>query len=38
LMFVTSMIFETDSVILSGGIEDNQNFVYKIPRSRVKII
>jgi len=37
LMFVTSMIYENDSVILSGGIEDNQNFIYKIPRNRVKI-
>ena len=37
LMFVTSMLYEKDYVILSGGIEDNQNFIYKIPMNRVKI-
>lgn len=32
LFFVMSMVDNGDSVILSGGVEDNQNFVWEIPK------
>tara|TARA_R100001460_G_scaffold101157_2_gene144996 strand:+ start:1987 stop:4284 length:2298 start_codon:yes stop_codon:yes gene_type:complete len=37
LMFITTMIEDGDYLIISGGIEDNQNFLWEIPIDRLKI-
>ena len=35
LFFITSMLDEGDYVLLSGGLEDNKNWTWKIPKSRL---
>ena len=37
LMFITTMIEDGDYLIISGGVEDNQNFLWEIPIDRLKI-
>ena len=37
LMFITTMIEDGNYLIISGGIEDNQNFLWEIPIDRLKI-
>ena len=36
-MFITTMIEDGDYLIISGGVEDNQNFLWEIPIDRLKI-
>jgi len=37
LMFITTMIENKDHYVICGGIEDNQNFIWEIPKSRLSI-
>lgn len=37
LMFITSMIIVNQECVISGGIEDNQNFIWQIPLSRLSL-
>ncbi|WP_204356592.1 glycosyltransferase family 32 protein [Arcticibacterium luteifluviistationis] len=36
LFFIMSMIESGDELILSGGVEDNQNFIWKIPKKHLE--
>ena len=37
LMFITTMVKNQNDIIISGGVEDNQNFIWQIPFSHLKI-
>jgi len=37
LMFITTMVKNQNDIVISGGVEDNQNFVWQIPFSHLKI-
>ena len=36
LFFITTMLDRGDYVVLSGGVEDNQNFLWEIPKNKLK--
>jgi|TARA_R110000744_G_scaffold298632_2_gene408232 mannosyltransferase OCH1-like enzyme len=36
LMFITTMIETENHYVISGGIEDNQNFIWEIPKAHLK--
>ena len=35
LFFITSMLLDGDYIILSGGLEDNKNWTWRIPKSQL---
>ena len=37
LMFITTMFEKDNELVISGGIEDNQNFIWQLPSERLKI-
>jgi hypothetical protein len=36
LFFITTMLDKGDNVIITGGVEDNQNFIWEIPKNKLK--
>ena len=36
LFFITTMLVKGDNVVITGGVEDNQNFIWEIPISKLK--